>query len=402
MLRSIMRRMAIQQEPTDGAIQGAAIVRDAIAHRFADADVAREALSYASTIFNSGIYLTITACILVFFFYLILWTVTQPETERNRRASIAAFKAFVVLFLMVSVWGIIRAVDRIVFFSPVAEYLVFVAFILLMIAWTALNLGKSASALLLHAVRAADKGIQYIRPLFDRNQRISTMDGATFRVFILAMACLLAAPFSIYWMMTPISPTDPALPEIVAPTGFSESIIREDGDAFVRDTTYTNVRYGISITYPPGWEIKEVESPDHDGLVEAYNAKLNAYSRLNGGIFADVQTRSHDSYLTALWRISRTIHGAFASNSDGILWSETTAIDDITSASTTRLGFVAFWPMPDGSSGLYQDYYYMFGSGPVYLTLQFGSNFDESSEALLAAAEAAMRSVEISEPQLSR
>lgn len=394
--------MATPQEPTEGALEGAAYVRDAIAQRFTDADVAHQVLSTISTVFNSTIYLTITAGILVFFFYLLRWTVTQSGSDANVKACKGAFKAFVTIFLMVSIWGIIRAIDRIVFFSPVAEYLAFVVFVAACVAWTSLNLGKSASGLVLHGLLAADRGIRYVRPFFNRITRIAAMDDRTFRVFLIAALCLIATPFSLYWMMGLDADEAPAMPDLEAPTGFSEPIIREEGDAVVHGSTYTNVRYGISITYPPGWEIKEIESPDHDGLVEAYNAKLNAHSRLNGGIFPDIQGRSNTSYLTAWWRVSKTIQSAFAAESDGIMWSEVTPVDGSTSASTTRLALVAFWPMPDGTSGLFQDYYYMFGTGPVYFTLQFGSHFENSSEALLADAEAVMRSVEVSESQLSR
>lgn len=315
---------------------------------------------------------------------------------------------------MINIWFIVRLVDNVIVLSPVIAYAVFFFSFFLLGFWSLFGAGAGFIRLISEATnwivdicKAALRRYETRSPAAAKY--LSRVGDKTLRVLVLGTLFLVVTGISLvefpYTSSEVASQAESASASQAdrQPVMYSDPLIREAGDSHITGDRYKNTRYGISIEYPDGWTISELPPDDHDGLIEAFNEELQMYSRLNAGIFLDLPERTHDSYLTALWRIERNIHGGFAADGEGILFAETATIDDISHSSTTQLRFISFWRLPDGSVATYYDFYYMLGLGPVYFTLQFNTRNEAfTAEEAIKIFTEIFESISITEPQLER
>ena len=91
--------------------------------------------------------------------------------------------------------------------------------------------------------------------------------------------------------------------------------------------------------------------------------------------------------------MEKNIHGIYATNSEGIVSADTSAVADISGSSASGLMIRSFWSRPDGSIDPVLDYYFIFGKGPTYFTLQFQTLDADFSSEQVAAVKAIVNSI---------
>ncbi len=366
---------------------------------FSTPESAWAALQFTNTLFNALIGLFITLAVVVFFGYLLGWVIAKENSESRQAAIKGATRAMIALFLMVNIWSIFWMLNGVLAFSDVTASVLFIAAVLLFGFWSLFSLGDSFIRLLSQILEYfLDALVVVARKAGARSesafaQRLRRVDQRTLRFGALVLLILIVTPISFL----DFSRSDKK-PNSHSDVVYAEPVIREPGDSKVTKNRYENMRYGISIEYPEEWKVSEL-SASSDGLVEGVNSVLGVHSQLNAGVFSDLATSSREAYLTALWRVEKNIHTSYATDSEGILLSETTSVDDIAGTNASLLKFGSYWKMSDESIMFFYDDYFVFGKGPVYFTLRFqAENRELLAGELNPAVEQVLKSIEISEP----
>lgn len=360
-------------------------------------------MSNINTMLNAGIGLVITLTVLLLLLQLFRWALHRRDDEKAHDAAIGAMRALVALFLSVDVWFIIRLAQRVVDISPVVAYGVVMFSFLLLGAWSLFGIGRIVLDALsvalnwcldlaLRLIRYAEPNAQFLLWVQKRSD-----DALRFGVLFLVVAAVTAGV--MVWTYAPTNEISTrVLHAYSVETVPGSELVRGSGDASVSRTTYSNSRYGISITFPEDWVLAVLS--DSDGLVEAVDPDGRFYVRLNAGSFDDLASSTvDDAYLTALWRIQKNILGGFAANSIGIEESEISASNDIGGMKASYQRIASYWLESDGGVGFYHDGYYVFGRYPIFYTLQFRGRDDTiSTEDASRIVDSITHSIHIEDP----
>lgn len=382
-------------EPLPSAVEGQRAIFDGIERAFATEEAAMNSLSFVNTFLNATIGLLITVAVTTFLLYLLCWIFAVKDTPFQKAAVRGSFRSFIALFFMVSIWGVIRLLQNVVFLSDITAYGAFFLLFFFFGLWSIFGAGNALVSLLARAVEAFSG---YILPALRKLGRNRFSDDVLKLAVLIVAAILFSA-----WSFIPLRdrPRENTIRELPASTWLSSlALIKEKGDSNIHRQTYTNERLGVSITYPEGWEMKELELADHDGLVQAYSEELGIYSRLNAGGFDGVASSTEDSQIIAAWSIQKNILSGYNADSAGIHNAEIYAVGDIGGTPGTYQSLTADWWLPDGTVRRYYDGYYIFGKGPVFFTLQFQTPSDAATFAEAnPLVTKILDSIQISEPQ---
>lgn len=108
-------------------------------------DLLLQKLSELNAFANGMIGLCITIVIIAFFVYLITWLFSSQGTELEKESIKGAMRSFLVIFIMVNIWFIVRVLQWVANISPVVATLVFTGVMILTCFWSLFGLGAAVS-----------------------------------------------------------------------------------------------------------------------------------------------------------------------------------------------------------------------------------------------------------------
>ena len=360
--------MAYTTTPLPSAVRGEGDLLNGLVASFSTHESTVSTLQFLNTALNTAIGLLITVTVVVFFVYLVCWYVSGRDTDQEKQAVRGAMRTFIALFLMINIWSVMTLLNTMVAMSDITAWVGFCTAFFLLGFWSLFGAGEPLVRLFAHTLNT---GLDATTSLLSRHvKRFKRLSPDTARLFALLFVGALITIVGFFATDNPSPAEQGGAPPRKAIT-YSNPLVYEKGDASLENNHYVNKRYGIEITYPDGWTVSEATT--NGSLVYAYDKEHGIYSFLNAGTYADLAAGSRQEYLTALWRVEKNIHLNFASSSVGILSSETTPYADVGGSTSTLLRFASFWNLTDGTIGPVIDSYVMFGTGPVYFTLQLGT-----------------------------
>ncbi|MFA7309814.1 MAG: hypothetical protein WC050_02810 [Candidatus Paceibacterota bacterium] len=344
---------------------------DTVSGSFSSQDATMATLSFVNTFLNACIGLLITVAVVTFFSYLLCWVFAKANSELSTEGRRGATRAFIVLFLMINIWFIIRLLDAIVGFSNTLAYEVFFFSFLLLGFWSLFGMGDAFMRLLARALDGILDALVFVvrRAGGQGESALSSwllkVDQKTLRFCMLVILALCITPFS--FIVYP-EPTQKAASQ-TAPA-YTFEVQHEPGDSAVKDNTYENTRYGIAIQFPKDWEVTAATSTE--GLVLASNKERTLVAQLNAGSYGFSSANSADPFLDTMWAVQKNMLGDAARNSGGVISSSMSTYKEVGSAPAALLIINAYWPVHGTFTSCYH-YYYIFGKGPVFYTIEFNT-----------------------------
>lgn len=348
-------------------------------------------LADTNRILNGFIGLAILLVLILLFLHTIRWAVYGSRSTQGRLALAGALRAFIALFFMIDIWALIRVVQLVVHISPAVAYALVIVGAVLLFSWSLLGIGSLLIDSLIRGVHVfVDFSILHIRAIKHTSRAVKFLQKRTdagLRFLVLFTMIVGVTAMSMFWQFTgTVNPPHPLEKKNLyseSQEAVAEALVHEDGDAEVIGTNYHNYRYGVSVTFPDGWDV--YMSTSTNTLAFAWSKDGTLYSQLNAGSFADTPGSSQDDYNRTFWRVQRNVHLNYAQESSGILQTTIERSRDFNGWASSMMRIVSYWPYNDGSNGLVFDDYLVFGHGPVYYTLQFkywnSASMDEVDEA---------------------
>lgn len=390
---------AFPNTPPESVARGMREVYAGIEQAFGSAAAAQQSIRALQSFENAIIGLLITAAVITTFVYVLIWVFSRPDSELRKYAVQGSLRSFIVLFLMINIWTLVRMVNAVVALSDITAFVVYFVSFLMLSAWSLFSLGGAVTRTLSSAINGLfNVCMVAVREHIPMTKTVS--DDAVRLALVAAIVVITGTSAVLQYRSTPEN-------EIHVPSERIEShagalpLIHAYGDATIENNTYVNKRYGIEISFPEGWRL--VEATSSDRLLLAYNDKLEMWAGLNGGIFTDMASSTEQNSNAVLWRVEKNIVSGIARESDGILSARVMENEPVGGTTAASIHMSYFWRQPDGSLPILNEVTQVFGKGPVYFTLQFslyGTGTDV--EAINANVEEIVRTIRVSDPQLYR
>lgn len=367
------RRVNNLNEPLPAAMDGLRTIYAGLENAFGSPAASFASLTSINTFLNAVIGLLISLAVVTFFLYLFGWLMAQPGTALHSRSVRGSFRAAIVIFLMVDIWGIIRLVNNLVLLSDVTAYGIFFFAFLLLGFWSLFGAGDAFVAL---AVRAAEAVSAYAIS-FLRNRGFTRFSDNAIKFGLLL---IIGGVFSLWMAFISVSQTSGERQSSSAPIvqPYSRALERGADDATVVGNRYVNSRHGIEIAFPDDWSVTLLN--ESDGLVAATDPMGEVYVRLNGGTFDDITEPSGENDLRALWRVVRNLYMSYASSSEDILRSEVSSFDPVASTTASYISFATYGYNVQNEVVPQYDSYVVFGEAGRYFTLSLStSGYDKEA-----------------------